>query len=482
MKLRYLAAALVLMGMGAAAAAPHHHHAAPVRHRESAETWLGAWGYPATPLQPGKPDPDTTPPNPPPVVPAALLPVTDAAPTKVEVVPTNQTPDLKNVTLRQIVRVSAGGSQLRLRLSNEAGTDPLPIGTVHVAEAGEDGAIVPGTDHIVTFDGGQISTTVPQSAPYYSDPVAMRVKPLQRLAVSVYLPGPVARNFHSSWNYVSDYGNRSSETALTGVRLIRTPAYVTGVDVAPDTARYAVVTLGDSITEGAASSINAFKGWPDRLAERLAADKAGRNWSVVNAGIGANRLLHAMTGPDVPARLDRDVFAVPGVKKIILLEGINDIGRPFQGGFEFEGPLSVEQLIAVDKQVIVRAHARGIKVVGATLTPYEGAHYYDPKGEAMRSALNQWIKTSGAFDGVIDFDAVVRDPAHPTAIKPGFNKYDHLHPNDAGYKAMADAIDLSLITNDTTGTEKRHGNSAHRARRSADRRTAAGHGKRAAAR
>jgi len=478
MTLRFLAAALVLMGVGAAAAAPHHHAA----FRESAGTWLGAWGYPATPLAPGKPDPDTTPPNPPPVVPASLLPVTDAAPAHVEVVPTNQTPELKNVTLRQIVRVSVAGSRLRLRLSNEAGTDPLAIGTVHVAEAGEDGAIVPGTDHIVTFDDGQISFTIPQAAPYYSDPIPMKVKALQLLAVSVYVPGPVARNFHSTWNYVSDFGNRSSETALTGVKLIRSAAYVTGVDVMPDTARAVVVTLGDSITEGAASSINAFKGWPDRLAERLAADKAGRAWSVVNAGIGANRLLHTMLGPDVPARLDRDVFAVPGVKKIILLEGINDIGRPFQGGFEFEGPLTVEQLIAVDRQVIVRAHERGIKVIGATLTPYEGAHYYDPKGEAMRSALNRWIRTGGAFDAVIDFDAVVKDPAHPTAIRPGFNKYDHLHPNDAGYKAMADAIDLRLITNNISGTETHNDTSAHRAHRSAHRHTAARRGHRTATR
>ena len=388
--------------------------------------------------------------------------MTDAAPTSVTVVPPGQTPALDNVTLRQIVRVSVAGKKLRLRLSNEGGTDPLPVGTVHVAEAGADGAIVPGTDHVVTFDGGAASVTIPQGAPYYSDPIAMKVKALQRLAVSIYVPGALAKTYHSTWNYVSDYGNHSSENVLSGVRLIRSAAYVTAVEVVPETARYAVVTVGDSITEGAASSINAFKGWPDRLAERLAYDKAGRSWSVVNAGIGGNRLLHSMSGPDTLARLDRDVFSVPGVKKIILLEGINDIGRPFQGGFEFEGPLTVEQLIAVDKQVIARAHARGIKVIGATLTPFEGAHYYDPKGEVMRTALNSWIRDSSAFDGVIDFDAVVRDPAHPVGIKPGFNKSDHLHPNDQGYKAMADAIDLQTQSPATHhGTETRHGRFAH---------------------
>jgi lysophospholipase L1-like esterase len=437
----------------------------------AAETWLGAWGYPPTPLAPGKPDPNTAPPNPPPPVPASLLPVTDAAPVSVPVVPGNQIPDLSNVTLRQIVRVSVAGSRLRLRLSNEAGTDPLVLGTVHVAEAGDDGAIIPGTDHVVTFDGGQIGVTVPQASPYVSDPVEMKVKPLTKLAVSIYVPGPVARGYHPSWNYVSGFGNRTGERVLTDVRLIRSAAYVTQVEVAADRARNVVVTLGDSITEGAGSSINAFKGWPDRLAERLAADKAGAGWAVVNAGIGGNRLLHTMAGPSALARLDRDVFSVPGVKKIILMEGINDIGRPYQGGFEFEGPLTVEQLIAVDRQIIARAHARGIQVIGATLTPYEGAHYYDPRGETMRTALNNWIRTGGAFDGVIDFDKAVQDPVHPVAIKAAYNKYDHLHPNDTGYEAMANAIDLKLITGQQ---ERRHATQAHRTSGSADRRAASG--------
>ncbi|HEX3753553.1 MAG TPA: SGNH/GDSL hydrolase family protein [Rhizomicrobium sp.] len=457
MKFRRVGAVLILLlGMAAPAGAAH---------RTPAETWLGTWGYPATPQPPGRPDPDTSPPNPPPPpVAASLLPVTDAAPTHVAIVPSNQTPDLDNVTVRQIVRVSVAGTKLRLRLSNEGGYDPLPLGTVHIAKAGEDGAVVPGTDHVVTFDGGQISVTLPQGAPYYSDPVDMKVDALEQLAVSIYVPGKLAKNYHSTWNYVSGFGNRTTETTLTDVRLIRSAAYVTQVEVVPTVARYAVVTLGDSITEGAMSSINAFKGWPDRLAERLAADPAGRRWSVVNAGIGGNRLLHNMAGPSAVARLDRDVFSVPGVKKIILLEGINDIGRPFQGGFAFEGPLSVDQLIAMDKQVIARAHALGVNVIGATLTPYEGAHYYDPKGEVMRTALNQWIRSGGAFDGVIDFDAVMRDPSHPVAIRQGFNKYDHLHPNDAGYAAMANAIDLKLITGKTSsGQEKRHeGSRSHR--------------------
>ena len=169
------------------------------------------------------------------------------------------------------------------------------------------------------------------------------------------------------------------------------------------------------------------------------------------------------------------MLSVPGVRKIILMEGINDIGRPAQGGFEFEGPLAVEQLIAVDKQIIARAHARGIQVIGATLTPFEGAHYYDERGETMRTALNDWIRNSGAFDGVIDFDKAVQDPAHPIAIKAAFNKYDHLHPNDTGYEAMANAIDLKLITGQAAMRQERKNETrAHRTHRRADRRAAAG--------
>ena len=202
-----------------------------------------------------------------------------------------------------------------------------------------------------------------------------------------------------------------------------------------------VVALGNSITEGAQSTNNAFRGWPDRLAERLAAAKS--KWSVVNAGIGGNRLLRYGTGPNALARLDRDVFAVPGVKTIILLEGINDIGRGFFAAGE---PVTAEALEAADKQIIARAHAHGIRVIGATLTPYRGAFYFMAEGETVREAVNQWIKTGGAFDGVIDFAAAVADPADPTTYRADYNLKDKLHPNDAGYQAMADAIDLSLIT------------------------------------
>jgi lysophospholipase L1-like esterase len=201
-----------------------------------------------------------------------------------------------------------------------------------------------------------------------------------------------------------------------------------------------LVTLGDSITEGAASTANAFRGWPDRLAERL----SSHHWAVVNAGISGNRLLRYGAGPSALARLDRDVLSVPGIKAIILLEGINDIGRGF-GTPNSTEPVTAEALEAADKQIIARAHEHHIRVIGATLTPYQGASYAAPAGEAAREALNTWIKTSGAFDGVIDFAPVVADPTNPLTYAHAYNDRDHLHPNDAGYKAMGDAVDLAVL-------------------------------------
>lgn len=201
------------------------------------------------------------------------------------------------------------------------------------------------------------------------------------------------------------------------------------------------MTLGDSITQGTASTANAFRGWPDRLAERL----APQHWAVVNAGIGGNRLLRYGLGPNALARLDRDVLSVPGLKAIILLEGINDIGVGLRNAAATDA-ISAEALEAADRQLIARAHEHGIRIIGATLTPYQGSFYDSPAGEIVREALNHWIRSSGEFDGVIDFALAVADPANPLSIDKHYNESDHLHPNDAGYKVMGDAIDLSLIT------------------------------------
>ncbi len=413
------------------------------------EAWIGAWGFVPTPLPPGET----------PVSPAAtshLIPLAGTLPQPP--VPPTPTPllldnpgnvpvetadgTISNITVRQLVRVAVAGKQIRLRLSNEGGSDELALAAVHVGAAGPDGSVLPGSDHVVTFDGHG-ATVIPASAPLLSDPVDMKVDALEKLVISVHVPGALPRVGHSLYQYVAGMpGDQTAAPQLASQRLMRLPALVTEVEVDPVSANAVIVTLGDSITEGATSTNNAFRGWPDRLAERLAAAKS--KWSVVNAGIGGNRLLRYGAGPNALARLDRDVFGVPGVKAIILLEGINDIGR----GFTTQGPqdpVTLEALIAADKQVIARAHAHGIKVIGALLTPYQGAGYASPAGEQVRTGLNDWIKTGGAFDGVVDFAAATADPANPLAFRADYNIRDKLHPNDAGYQAMADAIDLGLF-------------------------------------
>lgn len=410
--------------------------------KDNGDHWIGAWGFVPIPLPPGM----TPPPAVSPVIPlaATVPPILPANPPLLDN-PGNlpviiAEADPADVTIRQLVRVAVAGKRIRLRFSNESGSDALVLGAVHVAAAGPDGSALRGSDRVVTFDGhGGIS--IPASAPLLSDPVELNVAALEKLVISVYLPGPLSHAGHSLFQYVAGIpGDHSAAASLPAARLMRLPALVTQVDVDPVSANAVVVTLGDSITEGAASTNNAFRGWPDRLAERLAA--AHSNWSVVNAGIGGNRLLRYGTGPSALARLDRDVFSVSGVTAIILLEGINDIGRGFYPPTE---PVTAEALIAADKQIIARAHAKGIKVYGATLTPYKGAHYFMPEGETVREAYNAWIKSGGAFDGVVDFAPSVADKADPTTFDPGFNLTDRLHPNDAGYQAMANAIDLKMI-------------------------------------
>ncbi len=423
----------------------------PAAQRHTTELWIGSWGYVSAPLPPG-----VTPPLLPPGSASAGVPLgADAAAVQPPRpfppplldnpgnVPLDTPPaDLVDVTVRQIVRVSVGGSQMRLRFSNEGGADPLVLGDVNVGEAAADGSIVPGSDHVVDF-GGKPGVIIPAGAPALSDPIAFETKPLQKLYVSIHLPGPLAaRAPRSLYQYVAgEPGDFTGSVGLPKVRLMRVPSLLTLVEVLPAKPTNVVVALGDSITEGATSTANAFRSWPDRLAERL----ADRNWAVVNAGIGGNRLLRYGAGPNALARLDRDVLSVPGVKTVILLEGINDIGRGFAPGGNTE-PVTLEALEAADLQIIARAHEHGIRVLGATLTPYEGAGYASPAGEAVREGLNQWIKTSGAFDGVIDFAPTVADPENPLTFAKAYNDHDHLHPNDAGYKAMADAIDLTLVT------------------------------------
>ncbi|HTC54036.1 MAG TPA: SGNH/GDSL hydrolase family protein [Steroidobacteraceae bacterium] len=418
--------------------------------RMAEDNWIGVWGYVVAPPAPGPaPAPFVLPA--PPVTPlgapaAALTAAPRTFPAPLLENPANvpvdvTTAELRNTTVRQLVRVSADGSRLRLRFSNEDSPDPLTLGSVHVGLAAADGAVVAGSDHVVTFDG-RSGIVIPASSPALSDPIDLPTKALDRLYISVHVPGTLGlRAARTLFDYVAgSVGDFSASDALPGVRLMRVPVLVTLVESQATAPTSVLVTLGDSITEGAASTANAFRGWPDRLAERL----VGHHWAVVNVGISGNRLLRYGAGPSALARLDRDVLSVPGVKAVILLEGINDIGRGF-GTANSTEPVTAEALEAADKQIIARAHEHHIRVIGATLTPYEGASYAAPAGEAAREALNTWIKTSGAFDAVIDFAPAVADPANPLTFAHAYNDRDHLHPNDAGYKAMADAVDLAVL-------------------------------------
>jgi lysophospholipase L1-like esterase len=393
------------------------------------DAWVGAWGFAPTSFTPA---------------PAVTVPA--AGPTRGPAPP----PDLNNVTVRQIVRIAAAAERVRIRFSNEFSDKPMRVGAAHAALLGEDGAIVPGSDHVLTFSG-QSAITIPANAPMLSDPVDWKVPALATLAVSVYLPEDTVPPAHRLLEYVSSAGNYTDAVQMPGAALVRSGALASEVEIVSPTARRVVVTLGDSITEGVGSTANAFKSWSDRLADRLNENPATRGWSVVNAGIGSNRLLHNNPGTGALARFDRDVLGVPGVSMVLMLEGINDIGYSQTTPAE---AVSAEQIIEAYRQLIARAHAHGIGIVAATITPFEDSHYYDAHGEQMRQDVNHWIRTGDAFDGVVDFDAVLRDPAHPTQVLSTLHRGDHLHPNDAGYAAMGDAIDLKLFRSTAANNRK----------------------------
>ena len=442
----------VLIGMSLAAALLPL--AAGAAQRASTESWIGTWGYVSLPPPPGVPIPvnasppsvtplplgafSPAPPPPPPRPPGPPAPIDNPGNVPVD----TTTATLANATVRQVVRVSQGGTRLRLRFSNENSAEALGLAAIHVGAAGVDGAVVPGTDHVVTFDG-QSSVILPGGAPVLSDPIDLPTQPLEKLYISTYLPGSVPTRTppRSLFQYVAGKpGDFTAAATLPDARLMRIPPYVTLVEVQVGAPTGVIVALGDSITQGSASTANGFKGWPDRLAERLAT----RHWAVVNAGIGGNRLLRYGLGPSALARLDRDVLSVPGLKTIILLEGINDIGVGL-GSANPVDPVTAEALEAADRQIIARAHEHGVRIIGATLTPYRGAGYSSPAGEQVREALNQWILSSGTFDGVIDFAPSVADATNSQTFDKRYNDTDHLHPNDTGYKVMGDAIDLSLF-------------------------------------
>jgi lysophospholipase L1-like esterase len=358
-------------------------------------------------------------------------------------------------TVRLIVHTSIGGTRVRIRLSNELGSTPLRIGTAHIALRGAGADIQAGSDRALTFSGYP-GITLPPGAPVLSDPVDLDVPALSDLAVSLYLPGSVAATtIHgtaSQTNYVSLPGDFSGAATLPVQRTILSWPFLTEVDVTGgrDGGGAAIVALGDSITDGTRSTPDTNNRWPDWLARRLQTVRdpvAGINntLGVVNRGISGNRLLSnppegSLAGRSILERFDRDVLATAGVRTMTLMIGINDIGNSSPAN-----PVSSADLIAGYRQVIARAHAKGIAVFGATLTPFEGAGYYSPDKEVVRQAVNSWIRAGDEFDGVIDFDRVTRDPAHPTRFLPAYDSGDHLHPNDLGYQAMGNAVPLELF-------------------------------------
>ena len=350
-------------------------------------------------------------------------------------------------TYRDIVHLSLGGNAIRLRISNEFGTTPLTLASVHVALSSGGATTQPGTDHPVTF-GGVESVTIPTGALIVSDPISMPVKPFADLAVSLFVPTqPGTLTYHVlgvSTNYIAT-GNATSSQDLDGATKISSWYLLKGVEVDAGSNAASIVTLGASITDGDHTTPDKNARWPDVLAARLQSNKSTSNIGLLNEGISGARLLHDITGPSALSRLDRDVLAQPGAKYLIIAIGTNDIGRTYFPLRPNEG-VTIEQMIWGYQQIISRAHARGIKVFASTLNPFGGAAYYNAEGEKMRQAVNAFARTDKGFDGVIDFDRVTRDPAHPEALLPAYDSGDHLHPNDAGYKAMGEAIDLKLFT------------------------------------
>jgi lysophospholipase L1-like esterase len=345
-----------------------------------------------------------------------------------------------------IARTTIGGRRVRVEFSNAFGSTALAIGAAHVALHDKESGIVAGSDHALMFNG-KPKAWIPPGATEISDAVNLDAPAGSDLAISIYLPEDTKVDTMHSVGLHSTYvakGDVTGQVTMAEATMSQAYYFITNIDVAaaPDAA--AIVTFGDSITDGATSTPNTDRSWPSFLARRLAANGGG-NIAVLNQGISGNRLLRDGAGINALARFDRDVLAQPGVKWMTILEGINDIGLGLREGAATEDAVTADDLNGALKQLIDRAHAHGIKVIGCTLTPFEGAIYYSEAGEQIREAVNQWIRTGGAFDAVIDFDAITRDPDHPKQIRPAYNISDHLHPNDAGYQAMADAIDLSLF-------------------------------------
>ncbi|HZT89491.1 MAG TPA: SGNH/GDSL hydrolase family protein [Stellaceae bacterium] len=356
-----------------------------------------------------------------------------------------------NQTFRMFPRISLGGKTLRVRLSNAYGARPLAVGTARVALRDSGPNIVPGSDRRLTF-GGEPGTTIAAGSFVVSDPVELEAAPLADLAVSFHLPGDVPASFQPTGryarqtNYISPPGDFTGATAMPVGNITGDWYFLCGVDVLAPADAGAVVAVGDSLTDANISTMDSHSSWPSQLARRLQARGGGRPMAVMNQGLGGNRILHDIRGDSGLRRFDRDVLAQPGATHVIVLLGTNDLRNRWA---KPEEEATAEQMIAGLKQLAVRARTAGLKIFGGTLTPFENETFlagaWNEKREAVRQAVNDWIRTAGAFDAVIDFDAAVRDPERPTSMLPIYDCGDHLHQSDRGYRHMGDIIDLSLF-------------------------------------
>src|SRR6187399_441085 len=361
-----------------------------------------------------------------------------------------------NVTLSQVIRVTEGGKKLRVKFSNRYGPAPLEIGAARIVQLDANNQEIAGTSRTLTF-GGEAGAVIPRGAPFVSDAVAVDLPDLARMKVEIYLPGPTGPcTCHLTGTdelAVSPPGNFVGKP-FDPVDRKQFRAFLAGVEVDSPDALGTIVAYGDSITDGVGSTPGQNRRWPDVLADRLHA--AGKEWAVANQAISGNRVLSPGMGESALSRFDEDVLSLPGVKYVIVFEGVNDIGNRFgpprggpgggAGGLSLDQPqIDADQMIAGYKQIVARAHEKGIKVIGSPIGPYMGAAYWSEEGEAARQTINDWIVNSGTFDGVVRLDSAFADPAEPRQMREGYHFGDHLHGSPAGLKAVGDSIDLGLF-------------------------------------
>jgi len=362
-----------------------------------------------------------------------------------------ETGAFNNQTLRMTMRASLGGNELRVRVSNAYGRRPLEVGGAHIALRDAGAAIVAGSDRKLSFSGAA-TATIAAGAVLFSDPVALDLTPLADLAVSLYLPGEIPNDFQITGryarqtNYISPPGDFTAAQVMPIASLTSDWFFVCGVDVLAGADTGGIVTLGDSLTDGNISTMDAFCRWPDQLARRLMARHRGRPMAVMNQGLGGNRILYDIRGDSGLRRFDRDVLAQPGVTHVIVMLGTNDLRNRWK---KPEEEPTAAQMIAGLQQMAVRAHSAGVKILGATLTPFGNETYmagaWNPQREKVRTAVNAWIRDGGTLDAVADFDQALRDPERPTQMLGAYDCGDGLHPSDLGYCKMGDCIDLSIF-------------------------------------